>query len=189
MPPGFKLALIFSKLAKQHSGKILHGADVNALTRDLGDALRRQKKIIQDPDKNTLETAYEALPVIAEVKVLTVAVSKHLGLETKGKSTSAILEEIVLKTEERKSTAAQEIKDTLAWTRDFFSKPEIQEILAADLIKIEAPSSWKDVKGMGKTALQTGQRLMQEVSRLQDFLKKAKEEPEPKPPQNDEPKV
>ena len=182
-------ALLFSKLAKRHGGTILHGGNIDLLTKDLGDALRRQKKIIQDPDLGVLETAYEALPVIAEVKVLTVAVSKKMGLDTTGKSTIGVLEDIVLKTEARNSVAAQEIKSTLAWTRDFFAQPEIQEILAADLIRIEAPTSWKDLKGLGNSALQGGQRLMQEFSRLHDFLKKAKEAPEKKiSPKNDGPK-
>ena len=190
MFPNFKLAVIFAKLAKDHSGKVLHSGSIDLLTKDLGDALRRQKKVIQDPDMSTLETAYEALPIIAEVKILTVAVSKKLAMDTKGKSTITILEEIISKTEERNSKAAKEIKNTLDWTRDFFSQPEIQKILQADLIEIEKPGSWTDIKGMGKSAMQGTQRIMQEFSRLQDFLKKAKEAPEQKDhPKADGPKI
>jgi len=189
MPSYFKLAIIFKKLAR-HSGTVLHSGNIEMLTKDLGDALRRQKKIIQDPDMGVLETAYEALPVIAEVKVLTIAVAKKLGLDTNGKSTIGVLEDIVRKTEERNSPAAGEIKNTLEWTRDFFSKPEIQEILKVDLVAIETPASWKDFKGIGKSALQGTQRLTQELSRLHDFLQKAKEGPAPKnPPENDGPKA
>lgn len=177
MPPQFKLAMIFAKLARKHGPTVLHGGDVDLLTKDLGDALRRQKKIIQDPDTGVLETAYEALPVIAEVKVLTLAVSKKLQLDTKGKSAIAVLEEIVQQTESRGSKAADEIKNTLEWTRTFFAQPEIQEILKADLIEIEKPQGWNDLQGMRKSVAQGWQRLAQEFARLQDFLKKAKEQP------------
>ncbi|MBI3441011.1 MAG: metallophosphoesterase [Proteobacteria bacterium] len=140
MPPYFKLSKIFLKLAREHGSKVLHGGNTPLLTKDLGDALRRQKKIIEDPDMGVLETTYEALPVIAEVKVLTMAVAKKLDIATKGQSAIGILEEIVQKTEAAgDSKSAQEIKNTLEWTQDFFSKPEIQQILQADLIEIEAP--------------------------------------------------
>lgn len=189
MPPNFKLALIFAKLAKQHSGTVLHGGNADLLTKDLGDALRRQKKIILDPDMGVLETAYEALPVIAEVKILTFAVSKKLDIETKGKPAITILEEIVQKTEERSSQSAKEIKAALEWTREFFSQPEIQEILKAEFVEIEAPASWKDFKGMGKSAKQGTQRLAQEFSRLHDFLKTAKKPPaQDNSPKSDGPK-
>jgi hypothetical protein len=189
MLPNFKLALIFANLATKHGSKILHGGDIDLLTRDLGDALRRQKKIILDPDLSALETSYEALPVIAEVKILTVAVSKKLNIDTKGKSADAVLEEIIQKTEARNSKAAEEIKNTLEWTRDFFSKPEIQEILKADLIEIEKPRGLTDFLGMGKSMQQGAQRIGQEFSRLQEFLKKAKEQPAPKePPKSKGPK-
>lgn len=191
MFPHLKLAAVFAKLAKNHGSKVLHGGNIDLLTKDLGDALRRQKKVIQDPDMNVLETAYEALPIIAEVKILTLAVAKKLEIDTAGKNTVTVLEEIVQKTEARNSKAAKEIKNTLDWTRDFFSKPEIQEILKADLIQIETPENWKDVRGWGKSAVQGTQRIAQEFSRLQDFLKHAKEVPEqkdPPKPANDGPK-
>ena len=79
--------------------------------------------------------------------------------------------------------------------RQLLGFPEIQEILKAELTEIQAPTRWKDIKGLGKGAVQGTQRIMQEVSRLQDFLKKAKEVPEQKdtpkapPPKNDDPKI
>jgi hypothetical protein len=190
MPPYIKLALIFTKLAKQHGGKILHGGDADLLTRDLGDALRRQKKIILDPDMGALETAYEALPVIAEVKILTAAVAKKLEIDTQGKSAVEVLEDIVRKTEARNSSHAQEIKNTLEWTRSFFTNPEIQEILKADLIEIEKPKGLTDFFGMGKSFQQGAQRIGQEFTRLQKFLEEAKKTPGQKePPKNNEPKT
>lgn len=188
MLPNFKLAARFAKLAKQHGHKALHANNVELLTRDLGDALRRQKKAIQDPDMGVLETTYEVLPIIAEVKILTLAVSKKLELDTQDKSTIQILEEIVQKADERNSKSAKEIKATLSWTREFFAQDEVQEILKAELTGIGKPQSWMDFRGMGTTALQSLQRATEEFSRLQDFLKKAKETPEPKdPPKNDGP--
>ncbi len=178
MLPNFKLAIVLAKLANEYSHEILHVGDTDLLTRDLGDALRRQKKIIQDPDMGTIETATEVLPVIAEVKLLTMAVAKKMEIDTKGKGAVAVLEEIIAKTEERDSDAAKEIKVTLDWTRAFFSHPEIQEILKADLIQIEKPDSLTDVRGMGKGMLQRAMRIAQELSKLQDFLKKAKTMPD-----------
>jgi hypothetical protein len=174
-----KLVMRLAKLANKYKGTILHAADTDLLTEDLGDALRRQKKIITDPDMGTIETASEALPVIAEVKVLTAAVSRKLGIDTHGKPTVAVLEEIIRKTEERNSDSAAEIQNTLDWTRSFFSQPEIQKILKADLIEIERPSGITDVGGMGRTAMTSVMRVTQELSRLNDFLKKAKAPPAP----------
>jgi len=180
------IILRFAKLANKYKGTLLHAADTDLLTEDLGDALRRQKKIILDPDMGTIETATEVLPVIAEVKVLTVAVSRKLEIDTKGKSTIAVLEEILEKTEARNSASAAEIKNTLDWTRGFFSQPEIQKILNADLIEIEKPHSLMDLGGMGRTAMTGAMRITQELSRLNDFLSKAKTLPEkkPAPPKN-----
>jgi hypothetical protein len=181
MLPNFKLAMVIAKLANSYSHEVLHVTNVDLLTKDLGDALRRQKKIITDPDMGTIETATEVLPVIAEVKLLTMAVSKKLDIDTKGKSVDAVLSEIIEKTEARDSDAAKEIKVTLDWTRSFFSHPEIQEILKADLIPVDRPESLTDLKGMGKGALQQAMRVAQSFSKLHDFLKKAKTLPEIKP--------
>lgn len=183
MLPYVKLALVFSKLAKQHGHKVLHGGNIDLLTKDLGDALRRQKKLITDPDMGTIETAYEALPVIAEVKILTVAVAKKLDIDTKGKSATTVLEDIVAATEARNSKAADEIKNSLAWTRTFFAHPEIQEIMSAELIAIEKPRGLGDLGGFGRAAQQSAQRAMQELARLQKFLSTAKNLKTP--PKND----
>jgi hypothetical protein len=189
MPPYIKLAIVFTKLAKQHGTKLIHGGDLDLLTKDLGDALRRQKKVILDADLGAFETAYEALPVIAEVKILTMAVCKKLSVETKGKSASVILAEIVEKTEARGSQSAAEIKNTLAWAGDFFDQPEIKEILQADLIEVKKPTGWTDFKGMGKSVQQSAQRISQEFTRLSKFLEKAKKVQDQKnQPKNDGPK-
>lgn len=172
MLPQFKLALIFAKMAKDHGHKVLHINNVELLTKDLGNALKEQQKILQSKNQGAAMTAYDLLPVIAEVKLLTMAVSSKLGIDTKGKPAIAILEEIVATTESHGSKSAKDIRSTLEWTRAFFAHPEIQEILKADLIEIEKPKSWRDI---GKTASQTTQRIGQELSRLTDFLKKAKE--------------
>jgi hypothetical protein len=172
MLPHFKLAMIFAKMAKDHGHKVLHINNIELLTKDLGNALKEQQKILQSPNQGAAMTAYDLLPVIAEVKLLTMAVSSKLGIDTKGKSAIVILEEIVAKTEARGSKSAKDVQATLEWTRAFFAHPEIQEILKADLIEIQKPKGWRDI---GKTASQTTQRIAQELSRLTDFLKKAKE--------------
>ena len=186
--PYLGIAFKIAKLAQTHGGTILHGGNVDLLTKDLGDALRRQKKIIQDPDLGVIETATEVGPVIAEVKLLTLAVSKKLGIDTKGKSSIAVLEEIVKVTEANKSASAAEIKNTLDWTRTFFSEPQIQDILKADMTGVEMPQSLTDLPGIGKFLMQSATRSTQEVSRLSDFLKTAKEVPAAKPAPKRRPK-
>jgi len=168
-----KLAIIFSKLAKNHGTKILHGTDVYLLTKDLGKAVKRQKNIILDPDMGVFETTYEALPVIAEVQILTAAVSKKLGVS--GNSIEETLTAIVKATEAKGSDAADDIKDALEWTREFMSQPEIKKIMEAKLVEIEKPKSWRDIKGFGMGAIQGTQRIVQEANRLQNFVEKAKE--------------
>lgn len=184
MPNYIKLAMIFTKLAQRHGSKVLHGGNIDMLTRDLGDALRRQKKAITDPDLNIIETASEALPVMAEVKVLTLAVTKKLGLDTKGKSSTEVLEEILAVTEGRNSNAAAEIKASLEWTRAFNAIPEVQEIQKAELIQIELPKGFTDIFGMGKTLQQSAQRVGQEYERLLAYLERAKNPPAPKKDDN-----
>ena len=195
MLPNFRLAAIFAKLAQEHSGKILHANSIDLLTRDLGDALRRQKKYIQDPDLNIVETAYEVLPVIAEVKIFTAIVSNKMGIDTTGKATIDVMEEIIQKTEERQSKSARAIKETIEWTREFFSQPEIQEILQTNMTAIEKPENWTNVGSVAKSFFQVAQRLSQQFVQLQEFLKRAKAQPAEKqdidPPAQkpDEPKV
>jgi hypothetical protein len=180
--PGLGLAFKVLKIAKKHGPTILHGSDIDLITKDLGDALRRQKKVIIDQDLSAIETAIEIGPVLAEVKILTAVVAKKNGLETKGKSNIAVLEEIVQKTEERKSTAASEIKDTLDWTRAFFSHPKIAEALGSEMTSLELPEL--SIGGITKALTNTAVRSTQEFSRIQDVLKAAKEVgdlPPPKP--------
>lgn len=170
-----KLALRIAKLAKRYGPTVLHGSNVDMLTKDLGDALRRQKKAITDPDMGSLETAYEALPVIIEVKILTMAVSRKLDVDTNGKSNIEVLEAIVKKTEDNKSTSADGIKDTLDWTRGFFAHPEIQEVLKSDMTAIHFPTG---IKGLGSTFMEASSRLSQEVVRVKAVIDKAKSIPD-----------
>lgn len=173
LPPNLKLAMIFAKMAKQHGGKILHSNNPDLLTKDLSEAMRAQKDILSDPRKGAIMTSYDVLPVILEVKILSVAVAAKLEIETKGKSTIAILEEIVAKSEERNGGKySAGIKDTLDWTRKLFSHPEIQDILSMEMTEIEKPTG---LKGVFKFFGQLAGRSQDEMTRLQEFLKKAKE--------------
>ncbi len=191
LPPNLKLAMIFAKMAKQHGGKILHSNNPDLLTKDLSAAMRAQKDILSDPRKGAIMTSYDVLPVILEVKILSVAVASKLEIETKGKSTIAILEEIVAKSEERNGGKySAGIKDTLDWTRKLFSHPEIQDILSMEMTEIEKPSS---IKGVAKFFTQLAGRSQDELTRLQEFLKKAKEvqdtpDAKPQPGATDTPK-
>lgn len=173
LPPQMKLAMIFAKMAQQHGGKILHSNNPDLLTKDLSNAMRQQKAILSDPAKGAIMTSYDVLPVILEVKILSVAVAHKLDIDTKGKSTIAVLEEIVQKSEERNGGKyAAGIKETLDWTRKLFSHPEIQDVLAMEMTEIERPQS---LKGVFKFFGQLTGRSQDELVRLNEFLKRAKE--------------
>jgi len=186
MFPQIKLAILFGKLARDHGPKVLHSNNVDLLTKDLSNALIEQKNILSSPRKGAFLTAYEVLPVIAEVKILSVAVAKKLEIDTKGKSDIQILEEIIQKSEERNGGKyAKGIKDTLEWTRALFSHPEMQDILQMEMTQIEAPGSLKDVT---KFIRQMANRSQDELTRINEFLRHAKEievppkaEPQAKP--------
>jgi len=173
MMPNIKLALVFAKIAREHGPKILHGNNPDLLTRDLGEALKRQKQALADPSSGMIMTAYEALPLIVEVKMLTFAVAKQLDIETKGKPDITVLEEILAKSEERNGGKyAKGIKETLDWTRALFSHPEIQDVLNMEMTAIEKPTSIKDFV---RFASQLVGRSQDELTRVSEFLRKAKE--------------
>ena len=173
MFPQIKLALIFTKIAKDHGHKILHANNPDLLTRDLGDAMKKQKDILCDPRKGMAITAYDVLPIILEVKILTVATAAQLKIDTKGKSDIQILEEIIAASEARQGGKyAKDIKGTLEWTRALFSHPEIQDVLKMEMTAIEAPKSLKDVT---KFIRQLAGRSTDELARVSEFLKRAKD--------------
>jgi hypothetical protein len=173
MLPQLKLALLFATFAKNHGSKVMHANNVDLLTADLGNALQKQKDILADRDKGVIMTAYDVLPVILEVKLLTTVVAKKLDIETKDKSSIAILEEIIQKSEERgEGERAEKIKSTLEWTRDLFEQPEIKKVLEMDMTEIEKPDS---IKGVGRFFKQVGGRGMDEFNRVQEFLKRTKD--------------
>jgi len=190
MFPQIKLALVFAKLAKHHGPKVLHSNNVDLLTKDLNDALVEQKNILSSPRKGSIMTAYEVLPVIAEVKILSFTVARKLDIETKGKADIQILEEIIQKCEERNNGKyTQGIKDTLDWTRALFSHPEIQDVLKMEMTAIETPGSLKDVT---KFIRQLAGRSQDELTRINEFLKHAKDlkpMPKPEPEAKAEPKA
>lgn len=173
MPPQLKLALLFATFAKNHGGKVLHANNIDLLTEDLGNALQKQKDILADRKKGVIMTAYDVLPVILEVKLLSLVVAKKLDIETKDKPVINILEEIVQKSEERGAgDRAEGIKATMEWTRNLFEQPEIQKVLEMDMTEIEKPGG---IKGVGRFFKQVGGRGMDELNRVQEFLKRTKD--------------
>lgn len=172
MFPQIKLAILFTKLAKDHGHKVLHANNPDLLTRDLGDALKKQKAILSDPNKNALITAYDVLPIIVEVKILTVITAGKLGVSTKNKPDIQILEDIIAAAEARNGGKySKDVKATLEWTRRLFSHPEIQDVLSMEMTAIEAPKNPKDAF---KFISQLAGRSQDELSRISEFLRKAK---------------
>lgn len=188
MLPQIKLALLVAKLVKEHGPKILHSNNPDLLTRDLGDALKKQKDILSDPRKSMIMTGYDVVPLVVEVKILTVFVAKKLDIDTKGKPDIVILEEIIAKSEERNGGKfSKDIKDTLEWTRRLFAHPEIQEILKMEVTEIEKP---KGVRDLTKIFKQVVSRAQDEATRVTEFLRRAKDlSPQPQPEPKPEPKA
>ncbi|MBI1215585.1 MAG: hypothetical protein GC185_07190 [Alphaproteobacteria bacterium] len=175
IPPQLKLAMVFTNMARKHGPTILHSNNPDLLTKDLGNAMREQKNVLSDPRKGAIMTAYDVLPVILEVKILSLAVAGKLGISTKGKSTIALLDEIVAKSEERNGGKyARDIKDTLEWTRALFANPEIQDVLQMEMTPIEAPGA--SLRGITKFFTSLAGRSQDELTRVQEFLKRAKEQ-------------
>ncbi|MDI1228933.1 MAG: hypothetical protein PSY14_14730 [bacterium] len=178
IPPQFKLAFIFAKMARDHGPKLLHSNNPDLLTKDLGDALRRQKDILSDPGKGAIMTAYDVLPIILEVKILTLAVASKLEIDTKGKPMISVLEEIIAKSEERNDGKfAKDIKGTLSWTRALFADPDIQDVLQMPMTEIQSPDL--SLRGVGKFFTSLAGRSQDELVRVQEFLKRAKDVQEP----------
>ena len=172
MFPQIKLAVMFAKLAKDHGHKVLHANNPDLLTRDLGDALKKQKQALSDPNKGAFFTAYDVLPLIAEVKILTFVTANKLGVAYMGRTDIEVLEDIIKASEARNGGKyAKDIKETLEWTRKLFSHPEIQDVLAMEMTEISLPKSPKDVvKFFGQIV----GRSQDELTRLTEFLRKAK---------------
>lgn len=183
MFPQIKLALLFTKLAKEHGHKILHANNPDLLTRDLGLALKKQKEILSDRRKSTIITAYDVLPLIVEVKVLTAVTAAKLDVPTKGKTAIETLEGIIAAADARNGGKyAKEVKESLEWTRALFAHPEIRDILDAEMTEIALPKNPKEVL---KFFSQIAGRSQDEIARLNDFLRHAKavgEDLTPPPP-------
>ena len=186
LPPQIKLALVFAQVAKDYGPILLHSNNADLLTKDLGNAMKKQKDILSDPKKGMIMTSYNVAPVILEVKILSSWVANKLGIDTTGKATIAILDEIVQKAEERNGAKyAKDIKDTLEWTRTLFSNPEIQDVLKMEMTEIEKPSV--NLKGLTRFFSQLASRSQDELTRLNEFLKRAKDVAQPEPPKTTEP--
>lgn len=172
MFPQFRLAVLFAKFAKDHGHKVLHANNPDLLTRDLGMAMKQQKQVLSDPNKGAFFTAYDVLPLIAEVKILTFVTANKLGVPYMGRSDIEVLEGIIAAADARNGGKyAQDIKDTLEWTRKLFSHPEIQDVLAMEMTSVSIPKSPKDVM---KFFGQIVGRSQDELTRLTEFLNKAK---------------
>lgn len=172
MFPQIKLAVMFAKLAKDHGHKVLHANNPDLLTRDLGDALKKQKQALSDPNKGAFFTAYDVLPLIAEVKILTFVTANKLGVPYMGRTDIEVLEDIIKASEARSGGKySKDIKETLEWTRKLFSHPEIQDVLAMEMTEVSLPKNPKDVvKFFGQIV----GRSQDELTRLTEFLRKAK---------------
>ncbi|MDD9901316.1 MAG: hypothetical protein OXT65_10085 [Alphaproteobacteria bacterium] len=185
-PPQLKLALFFAKFVRSHGQKVLHANNVDLLTRDLGQAMMQQKHILSDPRKNSFMTAYDVLPVMAEVKVMSLVVAKKLDIPVKGRSVISVLDDIVKKSDERNNGQyAGGIKQTLEWTRELFSRPELQDVMNMGMTDVDLPKNPKEAGVFFKQLLG---RSQDELTRVAEFLKHAKGKQTPMPKPQEKPK-
>lgn len=191
IPPQLKIAFTVAGVLRDYGPILLHLNKPELLTRDLSDAMRKQKQVLSDPGKGVILTASEVLPVIVKVKVLSTLVANRLDIDTKGKPAIDILEEIVAKSEANgHGQFSKGIKDTLGWTRALFNDPDIQAVLKMPVTELESPNL--TVSGVSRFVMSLGTRTQDEFIRAQEFLKAAREIKEPEsqkpavtPPAND----
>lgn len=169
-----KLGLTFVKAVSKHRKKILHIADAELLVRDLGHALNEQHQTLTNPRNSTIETAYEIVPQIAEVRVLTNVIAKHLNIDTKDKDHGDILKEIVDQMEAKDSDAGEDIKQNLKWLDEFYSSDEAKELMQMDVTEIKSPTGVLDYKGAFKAVTQTASRAFEETQKAHKFMSLAK---------------
>jgi hypothetical protein len=166
-----KLAMAFSYFARKYATKLPHMGNKKTCAMYLGVALRDQRKLIEDKDTGTFMTLYESVERLLEVKMLMHWTAHKFDIPTKSKPPVQILKEIVDSCEAEGHGAGNDIKRTLSWAEQFFSKPEVRAIFDEANVEIAMPKSAKDLP---KTAVNLGIRLKQESARLHNILKVAK---------------
>lgn len=171
-----KLMMAFSYFARKYGTKLPHLKNKRSCAMFLGVALRDQRKLIEDQDMGTFMTLYESVERLVEIKALMHLTARHMEIPTKSKPPVQILKEIIDHCEAEGSGAANDIKRTLAWTEEFFKKPEIRAIFEEANVEIGRPKNIKDITKIGL-------RLKQESTRIHNVLKVAKGKNTPKPPQ------
>ncbi len=174
-----KLAMVFGKSVLKHRKKLLHVSDVELLVHDLGAALDEQKNMLTNPRNSTIETAMDILPQIAEVRVLTNVITKHLDIDTKDKDEMDILKEIVEKMEERESDASFDIKRNLSWMEEFYSLDAVKELMEEEVLateaKIEMPSSVFDFQGAKKMVAASVSKVVDKTQHYHKYMELAKQ--------------
>lgn len=172
-----KVVKIFARYKKPAMGVVEN--NLTTLTHDLGDALRRLKKKLQDTDMGSLETAYEGVPELIEVVVLKAIVAKKMDVETKDRDFLDVLRDIEKKSRSMGPIANEDLKEAMGWAQKLFTRPEVKKIINKELTAIEKPDAWYDVPGMLRTVTTSVKHLFNQLACVNDVLKKAKEEPVP----------
>lgn len=168
----FRLVTIFAKLAKNYGRQVMHANDKQQSVQDLAAALTRQRHILTDEGMGSWMTAYEVLPVVLEVKLLTLNTARQFGISTKGKESIDVIEEITkaaAKSGDKKGAA--KMRENLKWTRKLYAHPEIADILSKDMTDIDLPKSPRQI---GTFFKQVASRASDEYTRVDQFLKKTK---------------
>lgn len=166
-----KLMMTFSYFARKYGTKLPHLKNKRSCAMFLGVALRDQRKLMENKETGTFMTLYESVERLLEIKALMHLTAHHMEIPTKSKPPVQVLREIIDHCEAEGSGAANDIKRTLAWTEEFFNKPEVRAVFEEANVAVTMP---KNARELPKAIANLGLRLKQESTRIHNVLKVAK---------------
>ena len=170
-----QLAQKLLKIGYKHKDKLLNSNDPEFLALALGEALQNQRKILLDTSRDQIQTITDLFEVNAEIKFLTLMTAKKLNLELKDSGQSQSLE-LIAKTLDANnmSHAALDMRSYNAWLKEFFTSEGVKAIIEKPLTEIDGFNA--GLKGAWKIPVQTTQRVVEEIMRLNNIVTEAKKE-------------
>tara|TARA_B100000686_G_C16792124_1_gene979449 strand:+ start:549 stop:1130 length:582 start_codon:yes stop_codon:yes gene_type:complete len=166
-------------LLEKHGGKIAHLNKAPVTAKALGESLKELREQWEDKSSQPLITMYNSIEVLVEIKFFMARTNKNLELDTSGMTTFQNLQAIVEAMEDKgRNDAVRDIRDTLDWSRAFFAREDVQNILDKTSLDTSLPKNLMDVPRFGKNLLL---EITGEAKRIYDLVNAAKK-PDPKGP-------
>jgi hypothetical protein len=170
-----KLAQQLIKVGYKHKDKLLNSNDPEFLAIALGEALQNQRKILLDTSRDQIQTITDLFEINAEIKFLTIMTSKKLNLDIKNAGQSQSIDLIASALEANNmSHAALDMRSYNTWLKDFFTSDGVKAIIEKPLTEIDGLNA--GLKGAWKIPVQTTQRVVEEIMRLNNIVTEAKKE-------------